>query len=591
MSYNLTAVTNAGNKLFNTIIDDNTKLTIDRVDVSATQLTSATNIKAMTQIDSVTQTTGVNAVSKGDASIVVKTVLSNKDIKTDYKAWVFGIYGHDEAANEETLLAVVTTTDTPDTVPAYDAGSPIALKYSFAIAFSNSANITINQINDEYAMNDDVVHITGDESIAGVKTFETIKIDNESTPSIVTTDGYNISLDQGTTKFVPANDAKTVHTSDMRKPASDVAGIEEVNAKQDKIAYTPADDSKVVHDNHDGTEQLNGVQVQPFNKLSDTIGGRNLLPISNYAPGFVSLADGSVSPQTSSKEVVSDFVPVDTSQSYYFQMIQLIDNNLAWYGIGFYDNKKQFISRYAYGYSIITGTITSVIRMLPSGFPNIYIPNVSTMIFPANTAYVRVSFSTYGKPIQASLEKSSVLSDWTPAPEDKVNVTDMRKPASDVAGIDEVNSAISTATANMVDSSKPTNFTAGLQSGGVDVATTAGEKLSVTQKRISGGYGNLITCPAGTDFGDFVKSSSLPNGFSLVRDDNTYGNVIVYKENSTYGWALRRSTTGVVQYQGYWANGTWSGWLTRNEFVQSSSEADAIAKSKADSNNLYYTEE
>ena len=33
----------------------------------------------------------------------------------------------------------------------------------------------------------------------------------------------------------------------MRKPASDVAGIEEVNAKQDKIGYTPADDSKVLH--------------------------------------------------------------------------------------------------------------------------------------------------------------------------------------------------------------------------------------------------------------------------------------------------------------------------------------------------------
>ncbi|WP_070366813.1 hypothetical protein, partial [Lentilactobacillus sunkii] len=38
-----------------------------------------------------------------------------------------------------------------------------------------------------------------------------------------------------------------VNIADMRKPASDVAGIEEVNAKQDKIGYTPADDSKVAH--------------------------------------------------------------------------------------------------------------------------------------------------------------------------------------------------------------------------------------------------------------------------------------------------------------------------------------------------------
>ncbi|MBY7145264.1 hypothetical protein I2491_00460 [Levilactobacillus brevis] len=44
-----------------------------------------------------------------------------------------------------------------------------------------------------------------------------------------------------------ADDSKVVHTADMRKPANQVASIGEVNAKQDKIGYTPADDSKVVH--------------------------------------------------------------------------------------------------------------------------------------------------------------------------------------------------------------------------------------------------------------------------------------------------------------------------------------------------------
>ncbi|MGX6429589.1 hypothetical protein [Levilactobacillus yonginensis] len=38
-----------------------------------------------------------------------------------------------------------------------------------------------------------------------------------------------------------------VNVADMRKPASDVAGIEEVNAKQNKLTITPADDSKVAH--------------------------------------------------------------------------------------------------------------------------------------------------------------------------------------------------------------------------------------------------------------------------------------------------------------------------------------------------------
>jgi hypothetical protein len=60
--------------------------------------------------------------------------------------------------------------------------------------------------------------------------------------------GNSLCLYWGTqaTDWTPAPEDK-VNVSDMRKPASDVAGIEEVNAKQDKIGYTPADDSKVVH--------------------------------------------------------------------------------------------------------------------------------------------------------------------------------------------------------------------------------------------------------------------------------------------------------------------------------------------------------
>ncbi|MBS0948454.1 hypothetical protein JK167_12025 [Levilactobacillus brevis] len=42
-----------------------------------------------------------------------------------------------------------------------------------------------------------------------------------------------------------------------------------------------------------------------------------------------------------------------------------------------------------------------------------------------------------------------------------------------LANTDDVATAISTATANMADTTKPTNFTNGLQSGGVDVATAA----------------------------------------------------------------------------------------------------------------------
>ncbi|WP_260145477.1 hypothetical protein [Levilactobacillus brevis] len=59
---------------------------------------------------------------------------------------------------------------------------------------------------------------------------------------------YHVWIDGSKANYTQmANDNTVVHSTDMRKPASDVAGIEEVSTKQDKIGYTPADDSKVAH--------------------------------------------------------------------------------------------------------------------------------------------------------------------------------------------------------------------------------------------------------------------------------------------------------------------------------------------------------
>ncbi|ABJ64212.1 hypothetical protein LVIS_1080 [Levilactobacillus brevis ATCC 367] len=79
-------------------------------------------------------------------------------------------------------------------------------------------------------------------------TFLTLKDDSDGSiyEALIHTDGSGAII---VTRpwYKVADDSTVVHSTDMRKPASDVAGIEEVNAKQDKIGYTPADDSKVVH--------------------------------------------------------------------------------------------------------------------------------------------------------------------------------------------------------------------------------------------------------------------------------------------------------------------------------------------------------
>lgn len=65
-----------------------------------------------------------------------------------------------------------------------------------------------------------------------------------------------------------ANDSAVVHSTDMRKPSSDVAGIEEVNAKQDKIGYTPANAANVVDRNPD-----TGVVSEPVDFTKLTVNG------------------------------------------------------------------------------------------------------------------------------------------------------------------------------------------------------------------------------------------------------------------------------------------------------------------------------
>ena len=288
-------------------------------------------------------------------------------------------------------------------------------------------------------------------------------------PEDKVTDNKNGSIQVNGSSITPADDSKVVHSKDMRKSASDVAGIEEVNAKQDKIGYTPADDSKVVHttgdetidgkkkfntdptdgagnayaktvdvnqqldnkvtDNKDGTEQLNGVRVQPYNKLSDTIGGRNLLTGTSSGLKTKQLTNNyNVRPQATN----GDFkIKVIKGQTYTYRA--WIDNTNG------PDNAFVAIRLFPIGapkdFALGSG---SIIGKGETGY--------STFVFTLpEDGYIQLTPFAYSGPETAlvswkeeKLEKGSVATDWTPAPEDKVNVSDMRKPASDVAGIEEV---------------------------------------------------------------------------------------------------------------------------------------------------------
>ncbi|WP_260167212.1 collagen-like protein [Lentilactobacillus buchneri] len=181
--------------------------------------------------------------------------------------------------------------------------------------------------------------------------------------------------------------------------------------------------STKVTDNKNGTEQLNGVQVQPFNKLSDSVGGRNLLIGStDNTVHYDSLAGYTIWKSYVTQFNIGDTLNVsaDITSNAGNTVLKVFLLSSAGIQIGYLS------------YSVTEGQTAHafVSKTIPTGTANIVvqIDNGSTPGI-TNVCAINHQFASTG----------SIATDWTPAPEDKVNVSDMRKPASDVAGIEEVN--------------------------------------------------------------------------------------------------------------------------------------------------------
>ena len=228
----------------------------------------------------------------------------------------------------------------------------------------------------------------------------------------------------------------------MRKPASDVAGIEEVNQQLDKK----------VTDNKDGTEQLNGVRVQPYNKLSDSVGGRNLLintaklndstgcfyQKSNISDTYLGLNIFQTANQWDGVRINWPYLAPKIKTNTNYVMSEYVRNTSP--------TTAASIGIYGVSGVVFNSPITYAFATLP---PNSGWVRVSALVNIAsfsNTTFDTLRFENattltdgYVQFAGLKFEKGSIATDWTPAPEDKVNVSDMRKPASDVAGIEEVN--------------------------------------------------------------------------------------------------------------------------------------------------------
>ncbi|ORN08147.1 hypothetical protein FAM21834_01908 [Lentilactobacillus parabuchneri] len=219
-----------------------------------------------------------------------------------------------------------------------------------------------------------------------------------------------------------------VNVTDMRKPASDVAGIEEVNAKQDKIGYKPADDSKVVHST---VTQLNSTDMNTV-----------------LTAGFYQLNSGTNGMPNADNWTIYQVIPLGSTNG-----VQLAyETNNTVLGMRSWNENRGFNFT-----NWVQFADDSKVAHL-SGANNFdTVPTVNN------------------NPL---LLASSLPSDLARTGQDANFTGKLQKSGIDVATTSDVSKAVNTATANMANTTKLANFTAGLQVNGKDVGTGGGDKLT-----------------------------------------------------------------------------------------------------------------
>lgn len=214
-----------------------------------------------------------------------------------------------------------------------------------------------------------------------------------------------------------------------------------LNAKQDKIGYTPADDSKVVH----STDTSNWQKQAMFNPgdfkidtTSPTTDFATLLKSKYNKSGIVYIRENNG----------------PTGATQFIDAVVICEGGGYWYAYGIGTNgafvHRQITPGYDTGW-VINADDSKVAHL--SGANNFdTVPTVNN------------------NPL---LLASSLPADLARTGQDANFTKKLQKSGIDVATTTDVKNAVNTATSNVVTTNKLANFTAGLQSGGVNVATAA----------------------------------------------------------------------------------------------------------------------
>ncbi len=227
LQYNSKSLTRDGATIFAQADATKKALIVDKLVVSERVIPEGTDISTLSLNDFTNaKQFDANNVSQSNNTFTVTSVVSNEGLTKDFSLSMIGVMGHIDGDTTQKILAVALGID-PFVLPA-DQGTPFRFLPSVSIGYSASQNVELQVNDDVYITQKDI------DSILASKGYVTQEKLDELLPDDIARTGAD-------NKFTGANSFEKPITMQGKT----VATTADVNAKQDKIGYTPADDSKV----------------------------------------------------------------------------------------------------------------------------------------------------------------------------------------------------------------------------------------------------------------------------------------------------------------------------------------------------------
>lgn len=347
-----TIFTTAAQSIAARLIANKTTAKFTKAEISTTNLfnQSVTELQVLTSLDNVQQTADINTVTViNDNTVDVNVAIDQTKAPNDYQMNSVGLFAVDGDGKE--VLYSVTVLKDPVYIHQDAMGSALGIDLETVVGQFSNVDLSINPAGAvtnealkvtlaDYVKTDDVKSLIPATVIDGSKpadfkeavTLEKGAVDGAGNVIATTknvADGDAATLksakDYADTKVSgKADDSTVVHTADMRKPANQVASIDEVNAKQDKLDYTPANDTNVVHRNpNTGTvsESVDFAQVPSVKGVSvatsDDLKSLETSAWRQLDPKFFQVAKGSSLYPFSSSSVVVYKIDYERNRLYF----------------------------------------------------------------------------------------------------------------------------------------------------------------------------------------------------------------------------------------------------------------------------------